>query len=190
MDIPKIEGLSRRKIVTLSRARNYKQYLSMLEAYKAGKCAFCDPLLGKQNVVLREIDGWRIWENPYPEKHTALHLVMAPVRHIGTDELPGSEGFTAIGKLFAWAGDRYPNRMGLDGGGFFMRFGDPMYNAGTILHLHAHIMVPDLKGEVRLPLAKEPDRDARGFARLEVFEKLRAGASEADLTPEERELMT
>jgi hypothetical protein len=152
LNIPKIEGLTDHQVLTLTRARKYKQYLDMIEGYRAGLCVFCDPL-GEKNVVLCVIDGWRMWENPFPEPNTALHLVLAPVSHIPMEEMPRHFHFTAVGVLFDWAEARYRDRM--KGGGVLMRFGSPEYNAGTILHLHAHIMVPSLKGEVRLPLATE-----------------------------------
>ncbi|MCK9361230.1 hypothetical protein M0Q28_03285 [Patescibacteria group bacterium] len=181
--IPKIEGLTEHQVLTLTRARKYNQYLSMIEDYIAGKCAFCDPL-GPKNVVIHEIDGWRVWENPFPEANTALQLVLASVRHISTEQLPGVEDILAVAKLFVWAGERYAGQM--PGGGLLMRFGSPEYNAGTILHQHAHIMVPNLKGEVRMPLAKEPERVENGIRRLWVFEKLRNGTPMTDLSDEER----
>lgn len=186
LNIPKIEGLTDHQVLTLTRARKLKQHLAMIADYLAGKCVFCDPL-GPQNVVMHDVDGWRIWENPFPEENTALHLVLASVRHIGTDRLPGIEEFIAIGKLFDWAKAKYGDRM--EGGGVLMRFGSPELNAGTILHQHAHIMVPNLKGEVRLPLAKEPARIELGYKRLFVFEKLRAGTPMTDLSDEERALV-
>lgn len=187
LDIPNLAGLTPHQVVTLSRARNFTQYLSMRQAYLDGKCLFCDPL-GPKNKVMVQIDGWRLWRNPFPEKHTSLHLVMASVRHIPTEELPLEEDFLAIGKLFAWVRERFNPRL-FTGGGLFMRFGDPMLNAGTILHLHAHIMVPSSSGEVRLPLAKEPDRERLGYRRLKLFEKLRREASLSGLTDEEFELL-
>lgn len=187
LNIPTLTGLTPHQVVTLSRARNFSQYLSMRQAYLDGKCLFCDPL-GPKNVVIHEVDGWRMWVNPFPEKHTSLHLVMASVRHIPTEELPGVEDIAAMGKLFAWAREHFGHEK-LKGGGLFSRFGDPMLNAGTILHLHGHIMVPDLSGEVRLPLAKSPDRDARGYRRIDLFEKLRRVTSLSGLTDEEIELL-
>ncbi len=185
-NLPKIEGLTEHQVLTLTRARKPKQYADMIKDCLAGKCMFCDPL-GEKNVVLTVIDGWRVWENPFPEPNTSLHLVLAPVRHISTEELPGVEDYTARGKLFAWARERYGDR--LKGGGELMRFGSPEFNAGTILHLHSHIMVPDLAGEVRLPLAKEPDRVELGIRRLWVFEKLRNSVPMTDLSDEERALL-
>jgi len=185
LNIPKIDGLTEHQVLTLTRARKYKQYLSMIEDYKAGKCVFCDPL-GEKNVVLVELDGWRMWENPFPEDNTALHLVLASVRHISTEELPSRHDFMSVGGLFEWAEVRYGDR--LRGGGMLMRFGSPEYNAGTILHLHAHIMVPDLKGDVRLPLAKEPARIELGYLRLRAYEKVRTGTPMTDLSDEERDV--
>lgn len=185
MGMPKIEGLSDDQVLTLTRARSFEQYKVMLESLKAGKCVFCSPL-GPKNIVFYEANGWRAWENPFKEPKTKLHIVLAPIRHISTEESPDREDFFAMGLIFEQVKLHYADAM--KGGGFLMRFGSPKLNAGTILHLHANIMVPDLTGEVRLPLAKEPASVERGIQRLWVFEKLRA-LPESVLTDEERALL-
>lgn len=185
MEMPRIEGLSDDQVLTLTRARGFDQYITMIQDYLMGKCLFCNPL-APVNVVLYQVDGWRVWENPFPAKNTVLHLVAAPIRHVSTEELPLVEDFTALGKIFNWAKDRYQKCF--QGGGLLMRFGSPKLNAGTILHLHANIMVPDLKGEVRPPLAKEPADIERGIKRLWVFENMRSGVAKSDLSDEDRTL--
>ncbi len=181
VEIPEIEGLTRDQILTLSRARKLEQFEDMIRAYRDGKCLFCDPL-GEKNIVVHEAHGWRIWVNPIPEKRTRVHLVMASVRHIGPDDEILPEDFVGIGEMFRYARAEFK----IPGGGLLMRFGSTEFNAGTMLHLHANIMEPDLSGEVRVPLAKTPEKVQMGFDRLWAFKKLLDGASPDDLTDHER----
>jgi len=53
-NFPVIEGLTEHQVMTLTRARKYKQYRGMIEAYREGKCLFCDPL----GEVIAD-HGWR-----------------------------------------------------------------------------------------------------------------------------------
>lgn len=186
MEMPKIEGLSDDQVLTLTRARSFEQYVTMIQDYLVGKCLFCQPL-APVNVVFYQVDGWWAWENPFPAKNTVLHVVLAPLRHVPPTEFPSPEDFLAMGKITQHVKRRYTDI--LQGGGFLMRFGSPKLNAGTILHLHANIMVPDLKGEVRLPLAKEPADIERGVRRLWAFENMRSGVAKSDLSDEERTLL-
>jgi len=158
----------------------------MVQAYLAGECLFCDPL-GPKNKVLHEVGGWRMWENPFPAPHTTLHLVLASVRHVAPKDEIMPDDFAAIGALFGWARERYSDVM--LGGGLLMRFGSPVLTAGTILHLHANILVPDLSGEVRPALAETRENGWRQALRMRVFEKLRHGANLESLSRGERELV-
>ena len=54
-------------------------------------------------------------------------------------ELTAAEGADLI-KILALA-EKYTQA---PGGGFAMRFGDSDYSAGTVTHLHAHFIVPDI----------------------------------------------
>jgi len=182
-DILKIDGLTPHQVLALSRVRGFKQYLNMLERYQSGICVFCDPL-GPKNRVIREIAGWRMWENPFPSPGSAIHLVLASVRHISTETLPSAKDFVAIGELFEWTKLQYGKEQ-LIGGGVLMRFGSPEYNAGTVLHLHANIIIPNLESELRLPLVKDLESTSRGYKRLAVFEKLRMGVHLDNLSSEE-----
>jgi hypothetical protein len=140
----------------------------MLERYRAGVCTFCrlDPVLNPTLCTLRE---WSVWENPFPLPHTRHHLVMAPHRHVGPSDQILSSDFTAMGELFGWAQKRF----GFTGGGFAMRFGSPKQSAGTVMHLHANIIVPDLTGAVDVTLAKNPAKVTEQIARMRGFEQRR-----------------
>ena len=182
-EIPVYEGLTPEQVITLSRARWFKQFKGMIQSYRSGACLFCDPL-GPKNKVIHEALGWRMWVNPIPEKHSARHLVMAPVEHISPEDEIVVDDFTAIGELFSWAKQEFKFK----GGGLLMRFGSTWFNAGTILHLHVNIIVPDGSNEVRVPLAKTPEKVQAGFTRLQVFMKMLNGTAIKDPTEGEREI--
>lgn len=183
-EIPKIAGLNRDQVLTLMNCRSYKQYLSMVSGYEAGQCPFCDPL-GEQNIVLYEDLGWRVWKNPYPIDHTYLHLIMAPKQHVTFVGDISPSDFEAMGRIFKWARREFE----LIGGAFAMRFGSPQFNAGSVLHLHTNIIVPDGSGAVQVTLAKDPEKVTETIARMRIFEKLRHGAELPDLSLEEAGLI-
>ncbi len=184
-DIPKIEGLTSDQVLTLVYCRSYKQYVSMIEGYRKGKCVFCDPLDPEKNGVIKETTCWRMWINPFPLKHTRLHLVMATRRHVTPGDEIEQHDFNEMGELFLWA----QREFGITGGGFAMRFGSPAESSGSVLHLHANIIVPDGTGVVEVTLAKEPAKVAEQTARMQVFEKLRLGSGVEELSLEERALI-
>ena len=184
-DIPKIEGLDEHQVLTLAYCRSYNQYVSMIEQYRAGRCAFCDPLDPVKNKLIHENMLWRLWVNPFPLPHTELHLVMASRRHIAPGGEMTAEDFTAMGQLFLQAQMTY----GFTGGGFVMRFGTPLQSAGTILHLHANIIIPDRSGAVEVTLAKDHATIVEQIARMRVFEKLRLKVEWSELSPEEAKLV-
>lgn len=184
-ELPVISGLTEEQALTLVYCRYYGQYVSMLEGYLAGQCPFCDPMNDSLNRIVRVSRGWRMWKNPFAIQHSALHLVLAPRNHIiSVDQITASD-FTDIGRLFIWARKKYK----LTGGGFAMRFGSPRMSTGTVLHLHANIIIPDLTGEVEVVFAKTPEKVAEQVSRMHVFEKLRLGAELTSLDPSELKLV-
>ncbi|MEK7095430.1 MAG: hypothetical protein AAB917_02110 [Patescibacteria group bacterium] len=164
--------------------RSYKQYLSMISDYEAGRCPFCDPL-DEKNKVLHSALGWRVWENPYSLTHTSLHLIMAPQQHTTSIEDISPSDFEAMGRIFKWV--RY--QFNLQGGAFAMRFGSPQFNAGSVLHLHANIIVPDHSGAVQITLAKDTAKVEETIARMKVFEKLRGNTAPVGLSDKEAALI-
>lgn len=172
-----IPGLEDEDVSTLLNARTFKQYRQYVQDRLNGICPFCDPLDAELNKVIRQTndcfeDGdWRIWRNPFPQKHTSTHLIIAPVRHVVRANQMTFNDWQNMTSLIDYAISAIG--MGLPGGGVLMRFGDPALNAGSIRHLHVNIIVPDGTGEVRLPLAKDPkDVEAKRKV-IAVFEKIR-----------------
>ena len=163
-------------------SRTYKQFLDMLDKISRGECPFCPEYLDpKKNVIIgRSVSGeseWVMWVNPYPHKHTDTHIIMIPTRHLSHMRDLTGDDWICIGGL----NRRIHEQFDIPGGGFAMRFGDPTYNAGSLEHLHANIMVPDLTGNVKVTLAKDENRQALANQRVEVFMKLH----EAGITVEQ-----
>ena len=158
--------------------RTYAQFLEMTEKNKKGECPFCH-LNGNFIYSFGEgADKWSLLENPYPHKHTSVHLVMAPARHIENINEMIANDWYIIGVLVMEATKRFD----LPGGGFVMRFGDPERNAGSIRHLHANILVPDLTGEVQATLVKDELGRDRTERKRRIFSKLhKAGVSVENL---------
>ncbi|MDB5188176.1 MAG: hypothetical protein JWO50_696 [Candidatus Kaiserbacteria bacterium] len=89
-------------------------------------------------------------------------FLIVPDEHI-TDvgELTDSD-WICIGFLFSCAVKQFDLR----GGGILMRFGDPLYHAGTIPHIHINIIQPHGDAEYRVPLAKDASDREKNYARL------------------------
>jgi diadenosine tetraphosphate (Ap4A) HIT family hydrolase len=179
-----IEGLTSDQVQTLRNCRGLRQFTSMVGDYQQGKCPFCDPL-DKKNEVLYATENWRIWKNPFPLDHTKTHLIMAPIRHKEKITSITDRDFAEAGEIFCWARDEFH----IPGGCFAMRMGSPEYNAGSVLHLHANIIVPDGTGAVQVTLAKDVGKVAETTTRMLVFNKLRLGAEAMSLSAEEQELV-
>lgn len=184
-DIQLVDGLDINQTLSLAYCRTYAQYCVMLERYRSGVCTFCDPLDPEKNKLVAERGDWRMWVNPFPLPHTSVQLVMAPRRHVAPGGEILSSDFTRMGELF----DCAQKQFGFTGGGFVMRFGTPLQSAGTVLHLHANIIIPDQTGDVVATFAKAPEKIEMQFARMRVFEKLRQGTSLHLLTQEELRLV-
>ncbi len=81
-------------------------------------------------------------------------------------------------------------RFGVTSSGLLLRNGDATRSAGTIRHLHFHIMEPDGTGRVESPFFKGEASEAESHARAIIFERLRTGeVVVADLRPEEFKLV-
>ncbi len=183
--IPVIEGLTADQVLTLINCRGFEQYESMRTDYDAGKCPFCDPLDKKNVVIAQSVGGWRIWKNPFPIKHSVLHLMMAPIKHIMPEQGLNQSDFTQIGALMLGACREFD----IIGGGFVMRFGTPKFNAGSVLHLHANIIVPDQTGDIQVTLAKNPKKFQEAIARMHIYGRLYAGVQVSELLEYEQKLV-
>lgn len=171
------------KLACIARARKYKQYCRMVEDALAGRCPFCtiDP---KYNKIVLENAYWMAWDCKPPEKYTKHHVLIVPktidgCRHI-TDlgQLNQNQRF-ALFEILAAVKDEY----GITSCGIQIRDGDATMSAGTIEHLHAHVMVPDGTGRLESPFYKGDEAEAKSLAKAIIFEKIRSGIAKLDDLP-------
>jgi diadenosine tetraphosphate (Ap4A) HIT family hydrolase len=155
---------------TTMRARTADQFKAMQETVGRGICPFCPPYDWK-NPPIYDGDHWILKRNDFPYKHTLHHLVVILKEHGNENDLApvSPEAWAEFGQIIQWAIREFK----MPGGGIVIRFGHPDYNASTIRHLHAHIQVPDLTGNVKATFCKDrsPEEEARRQKRLEEFQQ-------------------
>ncbi len=114
---------------------------SLEEAARTGRCPFCDPEFQRSPDILHRVDGWFVLRSRYPT-HDRLarppHLQLLLVKE-SHDDLTTAD-WAAWGAMWAWSAREFDIR----GGGFCVRIGDSTLSGRTILHPHAHILVPNL----------------------------------------------
>ena len=183
-----IPGLDDEEVSTLLNVRTYKQYCLYVADRLAGRCPFCQFDRMKHEVVA-ENDSWIAFKNLIPLRHTSLHLVIAHKEHLTHIDQLSIVDWKDWGDLMDRITDYNLFDEEMPGGAIFLRFGDPTRNAGSIRHLHANIIIPDGKGEVRVPLAKDPKDVEEKKLVIAVFEKIRLGTRFEDLLPAEQALV-
>lgn len=128
--------------VDLDNAREDDQKKVMQDIIAADHCPFCLENLTKyhQQPILRETAHWVLTPNQWPYQNTLVHL-LAIYKHHATKltQLDPQSGGELI-ELMQWAETEYD----APGGAWAMRFGDTDYSAGTVNHIHAQFIVPDI----------------------------------------------
>ncbi len=81
------------------------------------------------------------------------------------------------------------SEFGIESDGVLIRNGDARFSAGSIQHLHIHVIVPNGEGRVESPFYKGPKSDAEGFERGMAFLKLMQGSTPEQLSEREQELV-
>jgi hypothetical protein len=109
--------------------------------------------------------GCYLTENKFPHRGTERMLLITTRRHVvDPGHLTGSERI-AFWRLFDIARQRY----GIAGGALVFRFGNPLHHAGTVIHLHANIIVAKGDEEYRPTLGKGADVFADDYRNLRTF---------------------
>lgn len=129
-----------------ARADGYKEILE--EAISEDACPLCPPMKWHPNPILRDDGRWVITRNSHPYKGAEHHFLIISKKHI--EDLPDlvSKDLASILKLTEWATKEFD----ILGGGLTMRFGETLFTGATIKHLHAHLIVPSVKGEKITPV--------------------------------------
>jgi diadenosine tetraphosphate (Ap4A) HIT family hydrolase len=136
----------------LANHRTAEQLAEMRRLEAAGICLFCPQHLADHQPVVHRTAHWSVTPNEFPYPNTSLHLLLVPDAHV-TDllDLPGD----AQADLFAalrWVRDTHR----LTHYGLASRCGDCAYTGATLTHVHAHVVVGDDSGAVKVKLAQPP----------------------------------
>lgn len=130
----------KKDFVILDNARTQEQRLVMDEILQKGECPFCRGNLPNRNEVIKKGNYWFLIPNLWPYDNTRIHLLAIHEQHAESLGDVPSEEWWDLFQLLRWAENEYKIRGGCIG----IRFGDPSLNAGTIRHLHAHLIVPEI----------------------------------------------
>ncbi len=120
-----------------ARTEEQKQLMAQIES--DGVCPFCKEYFTTYHPkpILKETEYWFVTENMSPYEGTKLHfLFVYKPTHITSpsDLLP--EATQDLFALVAWITETYA----IQGGSFFMRFGNTAYNGSSVEHLHAQLI--------------------------------------------------
>src|SRR3989338_1808945 len=146
--IPEITDAS--TLACISRSRKFTQYARAVDNALKGHCPFCK-IDKAYNKVEIENDLCLAWHSNPPEDNTALHFLIVPRRHV-----KDSRELTDVELLTMWKTipRELVKRFAIKSRGLLMRDGDAPLSAGTIEHLHLHLMVPNGTGRVESPFYK------------------------------------
>ncbi|NCN45228.1 MAG: hypothetical protein COU63_04580 [Candidatus Pacebacteria bacterium CG10_big_fil_rev_8_21_14_0_10_36_11] len=128
--------------VDIDNSREAEQVEVMEQIIEEGICPFCMENFKKyhQETILKETEHWILTPNRWPYENTKLHFLAILKTHAeNLQEIPKGAG-DELFELLAWL----ESEKQIPGGGFAMRFGDTNYSAGTIKHIHAQFLVPDI----------------------------------------------
>lgn len=133
------------KFIHLTAVRREDQRQVMEKILEEGHCPFCRENLDKyhKNPILKEGKFWLLTDNQWPYekvKHQLLAIYKTHIEHIkDMDPEAGKE----LMEMFA----EETRRRNIPGGGIAIRFGkNPEHGnyGNSVLHLHAHLIEPDL----------------------------------------------
>jgi len=130
------------QFVDISNARVDEQRQVMEQIIAEGHCPFCPEnfTLYHQRSIIKDGQYWFVTENQWPYDHVKMQLLAIHKTHIETlQEITpeaGAELFQLLGEV--------AQGHNILGGGVAMRFGDTNYSAGTVKHIHAQFIIPDI----------------------------------------------
>lgn len=143
--------------VDIDNSREEEQVKVMEKIIEDGECPFCMDNFKKyhEQEVVKDGKHWILTPNRWPYKNTRHHLLAILKIHAeNLQEIPKGAGEELI-ELFQWMEKEYS----IPGGGWAMRFGDTNYSAGTVKHIHAQFIVPEIDGDdfkpVRFKIGKD-----------------------------------
>lgn len=129
-------------------ARTDEQKKLMTKIEEDGVCPFCAEHFRRYHPkpILRENDYWFVTENMSPYEGSKMHFlfVYKPVHATHIEDI-SPESFADLLKHIQWVTATY----GIEGGSFFVRFGNMQYNGSSVAHIHAQLIVGEKQSEGR-----------------------------------------
>ena len=137
-----------------SGARNEETRELMQAAIDSGRCPFCSPYFEEKNGE-RVIDlgiaaeYWHVFHNPGPLPGTALHIMIAPKRHVTLMRQLTDQELSEWQEIIEDLQDQF----GFKSFARVVREGLMDFNSATVEHLHTHLVVSsgDPADEVEIP---------------------------------------
>jgi ATP adenylyltransferase len=130
-------------------ARAKEQLEEMQRLDEEGICIFCPEHIHKASQPIEiETDHWMVKKNDFPYANTDLHLILIPKVHVPTAALLPKAAQMEFMPLVV----KCETLFQLGSYALAMRSGDMRFNGGSIEHLHAHIIVGDVKNPDHQPV--------------------------------------
>lgn len=140
-------------IVNINHTRNEREVYEKILEDKV--CPFCIDFSKPQKSLTYHkkpvlIDGrcWAVTENFDPYKGTTYHFLIIHREHISSMSEISAEASTELITLISSLEKEYS----LPAGVFLVRFGDSNYTGASVTHLHAQLVLGDVKKENSSPL--------------------------------------
>lgn len=176
-------------IAILAQADTYAEYLARVEIATSGRCPLCQSNGDNKPIIERE--DARAWEVG-PGQHVTKHFLIAPRRHVvSLRELALSE----IGGMHRLK-DVLLEQVHAPDYAVVVKEHDPALPRTVFYHLEMHVVVPEGTGAVSMKILKTSELTDPGsrvndmrISRAIVFEKLRSGVPEDELTQDELALL-
>lgn len=127
----------------MENARTEEQRALMQKIAEDGVCPFCAEHFKKYHPkpIIKETDSWFLTENMSPYKGTKHHFLYVYKKgHRTSPNEITTESRVDLFDLIDFTMQEYQ----IEGGTFFMRFGDTRFTGSSVEHLHAHLIVGDV----------------------------------------------
>lgn len=125
-----------------ARAQGYRDVIEKIA--DEGECPFCETssnfLADHTQPIIAQNAHWFLTYATWPYENTKTHYLVILRRHIAhmVNMLPAE--WTSLASLV----HQFTFDQEIPGGAFTMRFGPTEYTGATVVHLHAHIIVPEI----------------------------------------------
>lgn len=136
--------------INLNSARLDEQTEVMEEIQADGACPFCQENLQRyhKKPILKNGKFWTVTYNQWPYENTKIHLLLIYKEHaVKLSELDPAAGSELIQIV-----QEFEKENNIAGGGVIIRFGDTDHSAGSVNHLHAQLIVPNIDNKNFIPV--------------------------------------